>query len=200
MKQKNPALDEVTTLKIGFENNNEEKNDAENSKIAFISRPLQYLNLTRCKQITDNGVQPLFKSNVLPNLKHLILSTCDKVTDKTLIALSRSKSAKTLTSINLLGNLNITENGLIALARRCDLLLTLNVNKCMRITNTMVDTLSRILWKSQISKTYLDALKFPNPELLKSATPVSICTISHLTRFDFLFIIVTSLSPQSIFN
>ena len=163
MKQKNPALDEVTPLKIGFENNNEEKNDTENSKIAFISRPLQYLNLTRCKQITDNGVQPLFKSNVLPNLKHLILSTCDKVTDKTLIALSRSKSAKTLTSINLVGNLNITENGLIALARRCDLLLTLNVNKCMRITNTMVDTLSRILWKSQISKTYLGIEPRPLP-------------------------------------
>ena len=85
----------------------------------------------------------------------MILKTCDKITDKTLIALSRSESAKSIESITIAGNLNVTENGLIALVRRCDLLFTINANKCMRITNETVDTMARIQWKSRVSATYL---------------------------------------------
>lgn len=151
VKRDKEAIDSANPLKIGFGDRKEEGK----SELKSPPRLLQYLNLTRCKQITDNGIQPLFASNVLPHLRTLILTTCDKITDKSLITLSRSTSAKSITSIQLVGNLNITENGLISLARQCDLLLTINVNKCMRITNTMVDTLSRILWKSQISKSYL---------------------------------------------
>ena len=111
-------------------------------------RPLREVNLTRCKLITDTGAA-VFASAFLPDVTSLTFSSCENVTDHTLLALATGCSSQSLQKLNLSSLPNITEVGLVALVRRCKQLLTIHLNKCVRVEPRTLHTLTAIAWKAQ---------------------------------------------------
>ena len=97
-------------------------------------RQLISIDIERCKNITDKGLEGC------PPSSKFNLSYCEKITDMGISALAQSCSA--LSCINLSNCKKITDMGISAIARCCPLLSNIDLSDCEKITDTGVSALA----------------------------------------------------------
>lgn len=98
---------------------------------------LQVLNLSFCKQISDEGLASLAQ---LQNLQTLNLSMCNKITDQGLAYLAQLKNLQIL---NLAACTQITDQGLVSLTQ-LQKLKTLGLSGCYRIKDQGLKSLEQL--------------------------------------------------------
>ena len=89
---------------------------------------LNFLDLCGAENLSDGGLQAIAECK---HLEYLNLSWCVKVTDEGVVPLARGCQFLTLLSVH--GNLKITRLSLAALAKNCRILQTLDLQGCAAI-------------------------------------------------------------------
>ncbi|KAK3245209.1 hypothetical protein CYMTET_45213 [Cymbomonas tetramitiformis] len=94
------------------------------------SRKLRYLNITACKQVTDEGLLAVGKR--CPQLQHLLCGSNRKLTDASIRALAWCRSLRSLS----IEASNANDISLFMIGKHCTALQALNISSCLNVTDT----------------------------------------------------------------
>ncbi|KAE9006550.1 hypothetical protein PR001_g17176 [Phytophthora rubi] len=104
------------------------------SVLAAACRQLEWINLSKCAQITDFATEALASRSF--QLKVLLLANTRGITDRTLTALAVTKIP--LEILDLSGNTRVTDEGLVALCSSCQQIQELRLKGCDRLSQRIV--------------------------------------------------------------
>ncbi|KAF0718126.1 hypothetical protein As57867_001887, partial [Aphanomyces stellatus] len=102
--------------------------------LAALCPAIHTLHLTKCKELTDVGVDAI--AGGLFALTTLVLAYCGQLTNRSLEALGQAKLPLRL--VDLTANERITDDGLTALCKGCQTLRTIRLKGCERLTDTCI--------------------------------------------------------------
>ena len=140
------ALSQLSLPRLEFLNLGRNENITDEGVVHLVRlKSLRRLSLTRCPKITDQGVAHLVK---MSSLKSLRLSACQKITDRGLELLSGMDN---LERLDLQGCNGITDRGILHLAEM-NSLKNVMFGGCENITPEAVEDLKQRMPHARVSK------------------------------------------------